>query len=211
MAYIAGFAGAVIMILGTLITGLAYIGPEGERYSPFNHYVSELGHTEDSELATLFNIALILSSLCLGVFKFGVALRFEGWFRRLLAVGAVVVGGFGLLVGVLPMNVSDAHFIVAAIFFITDMFYVAAFSVYVGFTGQNALPRWLAWAGIPMVLSSLVFLITALVDIARGENAMTQAASARADFLLITTTEWLVIIMLMVWVVIVSLHLRASE
>jgi hypothetical protein len=52
----------------------------------------------------------------------GVGLRFSGWFRYPLAIGGVLVGIAGILVGVFPMNVaSSTHITVAMIFFLGSL------------------------------------------------------------------------------------------
>jgi len=43
--------GSTIAVLGAVITGLAYHGRQGERYSILNHYISELGETGVSRFA----------------------------------------------------------------------------------------------------------------------------------------------------------------
>nr|MBN1229909.1 hypothetical protein [Anaerolineae bacterium] len=53
---LAGFAGSGIILLGCLISGLAYTGRTGESYSLLNHFISELGELRYSELALVFNL-----------------------------------------------------------------------------------------------------------------------------------------------------------
>jgi hypothetical membrane protein len=69
LTYIAGFIGAAAITLGALITGLAYTGTAGERYSPLNHWVSELGEVGVSEQASVFNLGLIIGGLALAVWR----------------------------------------------------------------------------------------------------------------------------------------------
>ncbi|MBI1259554.1 MAG: DUF998 domain-containing protein [Chloroflexi bacterium] len=211
IGWIAGFAGAIIISLGSLITALMYTGSDGEAYSIFNHFVSELGHTEVSQGALLFNIALITGAICLGVHLVCVAQGFEGGLRWTLAVVAVIVGTFGMLVGFFPMNVSGIHYWVAAIFFMASAVYLGIFTTRVWRTPANPYPKWLAYIGLPMALSVTVLLITGVVNLIQGENAMAQAASTRAGFLLITTSEWFTIMSMILWIVSVSIFLLSSE
>ncbi|CAN5752972.1 hypothetical protein BH23CHL7_BH23CHL7_09480 [soil metagenome] len=39
----AGMAGAATIGAASLVTAFAYVGADGERYSPLNHWISELG------------------------------------------------------------------------------------------------------------------------------------------------------------------------
>ena len=65
---ISGLVGSIIVSLGSLITALFYHGEQGEKYSLFNHYISELGQYGVSQLALLFNISLIVGGLFFFVF-----------------------------------------------------------------------------------------------------------------------------------------------
>ncbi len=40
---IAGMAGVLTVLLGSLVAVFFYRGKDGERYSPLNHFISELG------------------------------------------------------------------------------------------------------------------------------------------------------------------------
>ena len=62
---LAGIAGVLAVLIGALIAGFAYRGKDGERYSPLNHFISELGEEGVSANAGWFNISLIVSGLCL--------------------------------------------------------------------------------------------------------------------------------------------------
>ncbi len=208
VGYIAGFVGAIIITLGALITALNYTGADGEAYSIFNHYVSELGHTEISQLSLLFNLSLIVGAVCLGIHLFCVALGFNGGQRWTLEVFAVIAGVFGMLVGFFPMNVSSIHYYVAVIFFLSAGLYVGFFTAHAWGDPHN---RWLAYLGFPMLLSVIVLLISGVIDFTVGGNSMSTAATARPGFLLITFSEWLTIITLIVWVAVMSIHLLRSE
>ncbi len=62
---IAGLAGVLAVLLGSLVAGIFYRGKDGERYSPLNHFISELGEEGVSAKAGWFNLSLIVSGLCL--------------------------------------------------------------------------------------------------------------------------------------------------
>ena len=56
------------MTATSVVTALAYTGSKGQPYSPLNHWVSELGEVGVSELASVFNVGLIIGGLCFAVF-----------------------------------------------------------------------------------------------------------------------------------------------
>ncbi len=208
LTIIPGFVGAAVITLGALITAFPYIGGQGQTYSPFNHFVSELGHTQESELAALFNLALIIGGLLYGIFMIGVGLRFTGIMRYVIAIGGALAGIAGALVGVYPMDVDlQTHGQVALAFFEGSLVLLIIFSLYVAFAPQTAYPRWLALVALPMIISNAVFVYIVLTG---GENALAAPTSGRADFWLTTVSEWGVIIFLLMWVTVIAIW-RASR
>jgi hypothetical membrane protein len=211
VAYGTGFAGTLLITIGTLLAGLKYRGTEGEAFSIFNHFVSELGHTVDSQWALLFNMALVSGSLCLGVHLYCLALNFAGKFRQRLRTVAIVGSLFGMLVGCFPMNVSLLHYTSAAIFFLALTLYIGAFTVYLVRTPQNPFHRSLLMVGVTMLASVVVFLITGTVDFIQGNLLITQAASERPVFTFSTTSEWVTLAALIRWVLLTSIHLLNAK
>jgi hypothetical protein len=55
-----GSVGAIITALGCLIAAIAYRGPEDQLYSIMNYFISELGATNQSELAIAFNLGVFI-------------------------------------------------------------------------------------------------------------------------------------------------------
>jgi uncharacterized membrane protein YciS (DUF1049 family) len=209
LTIVPGFLGAAIITLGALITAFPYVGGQGQNYSPFNHFVSELGHTQESELASLFNIALIVGGLLYGVFMIGVGLRFTGIMRYVIAIGGMLAGIAGALVGVFPMDVDLAtHGQVALAFFEGSLVLLILFSLYVAFGRQTAYPRWLALVALPMIISNAIFVYIVLNG---GEDALAAPTTGRADFWLTTVAEWGVIIFLLMWVTVIAIWRAAHE
>lgn len=203
LTIIPGYVGTTVLIVAALVTALTYVGVDGLRYSPLNHFVSELGHTQDSELAAVFNIALIFGGLMMGLHLVGVGLRFRSFFRYVVAVSGAVVGVAGALVGVFPMDVNtNMHRLVALGFFEGSLLLLVLFSLFVGLTRQRAYPRWMAFLAVPMLAANLVFLNELRVD---GIDALAIALAVREPFRLICASEWAVILFLLLWVVVMML------
>jgi hypothetical protein len=211
IAYGTGFIGAIIIALGTLLAGLKYRGAEGEAFSIFNHFVSELGHTVNSQGALVFNSALVIGSLCLGIHLYCLALNFEGAFRQRLRLIAIVGSLVGMLVGFFPMNVSLLHYFVAAIFFLALTLYIGAFTVYLWRTPENSFHRSLLVVGIVMLASVIVFIINGTISFLQGNLLIAQAASERPGFTFTTTSEWVALAVLIVWVLLTSTHLLNAK
>lgn len=203
---IAGLAGAAVIVLVSVVTAIGYTGSAGESYSPFNHFVSELGETANSELATLFNVGLVIGGVCLVAFMIGLRSQLEGaWGWVTTAIG-VIAGVFGALVGVFPMDHLGVHSTVAAIYFVSSALAVLVFTIALA-TGQApGLPRWLLWPGTIAVVASLLFLVVILVS-----GLSLGAPTDRAAFLAVPTLEWLALLGILAWVVCVSIVLLGSE
>ncbi len=104
-----GIFGTGIVILAILAAALLYRGRQGERFSLFNHFISELGELGVSRAAGIFNAGLILGGLALLPYVVGLGLQLgslTGW----LGTGMGVVASLGVSgVGVFPMNNLPAH------------------------------------------------------------------------------------------------------
>ena len=211
IAYSTGFVGAIIISLGSLLAGLKYREADGEAFSIFNHFVSELGHTVNSQGALLFNAALVIGSLCLGIHLYCLALNFKGAFRKRLRLTAIIGSLFGMLVGFFPMNVSLIHYTAAAIFFLALTLYIGAFTVYMGRTPQNPFHRSLLVVGIVMLASVIVFMINGTVSFLQGNLLIMQAANERPAFTFTTTSEWVALAALLLWVLLTSTHLLNAK
>ncbi|MBW7880682.1 MAG: DUF998 domain-containing protein [Anaerolineae bacterium] len=208
LTIIPGYVGTTVLVIATLVTALTYTGADGQRYSLLNHFVSELGHTQDSKLAAVFNAALVFGALMLGLHLVGVGLRFRSFFRYIVCVVGAVVGIAGALVGVFPMDVNtNMHRLVALGFFEGSLLLLIIFSLFVGLTRQCAYPRWMALLAIPMLAANLVFLNELRLD---GIDALALALTLREPFRLICASEWAVILAVLLWVV-VMMFWRARQ
>jgi hypothetical membrane protein len=104
-------------VLGSLIAGSTYHGKEGEAYSPFNHFISELGETGISRFAWAFNIGLMISGVSLIFGSISLGLILPGVMSK-LGMAAGIISSVGLFfVGVFPMNNIKPHTTAAMIYF----------------------------------------------------------------------------------------------
>jgi hypothetical protein len=202
LTVIPGYIGAVVFAVGSLIAGAAYVGRWGQRYSPFNHFVSELGNTTNSELHAVFNVALFICGSFFAVFMVGVGLRFTGWMRWIIAVGGAIAGICGALVGVFPMDVDlPSHGNVALGFFEGSLALLVVFALVVGLSRRRVYPRWLALAALPMIVSNAIFVYLVLEA---GPQVLAASNGNRPDFWIVAMSEWGVMVFLMMWVVLLA-------
>ncbi|MFN8418069.1 MAG: DUF998 domain-containing protein [Anaerolineae bacterium] len=203
---IAGFIGSISLALGSLITGLVYVGAQGERYSPINHWVSELGEIGVSQFAALFNISLFVGGLSFIVFMIGLALYLRSRWAYLFGLIGVISGIAGALVGVFPMNNIGIHTSIALTFFNLGWIAVGLFSLYFWFKRDPALPRWLTIIGAACVVSFVGFLAI-LGDVSQRPRDALGVPIERLDFWWATIFEWLIIVTIILWVFAVALAL----
>lgn len=204
-----GIAGVGVIAVGCLLTALAFTGQQGQRYSPLNHFISELGYVGVSQWAAVFNTGLIIGGICLGIFLVGLALSLTGVLRYLFLIVGVIAGIGGTLVGVYPMNNLEAHATVAMIFFQMGGVVIALFSLYIWFSKQTIYPRWIVGIGILCVISFASFLSIVLPG---GTDALAAPGGERPDVWITTVWEWAILITLLIWMFVVAFYFgRAPE
>lgn len=195
-------AGAASAVLGSLIAGLAYRGRLGERYSPLNHFISELGEEGVSRRAWAFNWGLIVCGLCLLPACVSLGLLLPGvWAKLGLAAGVVTAVSIAL-VGVFPMNKLTPHIRAAVTYFRFGLVMVLFFTIAIAAQPENPplVPRLIALVGLPAVASYAYFLLYSRVSYAAPENPLdTKLQKARPRVWRMAAAEWAIFITTVPW------------
>jgi hypothetical membrane protein len=212
VASVCGLAGVTLILLGSLVSGLAYEGRRGEAYSPLNHFVSELGNTRYAARAWAFNSGLFVGGLLLTAFMMGVTARIRGWYRYLFGGTALLTGV--ALVGLLPTSAGiERHFTAAMTFFYAGMATSMLFSLYVLLWRQSGFSRWLALPGgiTAICFFSLLFLVEPIIPKDQPDLPLATAVETalwnRPEIWQTAIAEWLVVLAVLGWVLSVSLYL----
>ncbi|MBN2391955.1 MAG: DUF998 domain-containing protein [Anaerolineae bacterium] len=205
----AGISGVAVILLGALITALAYEGREGQAYRFWNHFVSELGEVGVSRLASVFNGSLILGGVGIIIFMIGLTRLIPGWFRYVFAVAGLATGISGTLVGFFPMNRLQPHIQVAMQFFNMGLLAMTLFSLYVLFARQRTFPRWFVVPGILATACFAAFLYLPTPNDVSGGIPTTQALviTNRPEVWWLSIMEWSAVLAVLGWVLLVSLYL----
>lgn len=204
---------AISAVLGSLVAGIVYRGKDGERYSPFNHFISELGEVGVSRLAWAFNIGLMISglglllaSISLGVILPGVVAKF--------GMVAAVISSIGLFfVGVFPMHKMEPHATAAMTFFRGGLAMMILFTLAIGLPphDKQVLPRAYSLVGLPAILSFAGFLaLTARSMKSSRENPLSTEGVIRPRFWLLAIFEWSIFITIILWFLVIAVGLRSS-
>ncbi len=198
--------GSLIALLVVIISGIAYRGKLGQRYSPLNHYISELGELGISRLAWVFNLGLILTGLCLLPACLSLGFLLPGFWAKLAMAAGIVAAISVSLVGVFPMNNLKAHGRAAMSYFRSGLVMVILFTLVVIFQkNPPVMPRLYALVGVPAILAYASFLIYAPINDKKFEEGVNPLELPRPKVWWIAFIEWTVFITTIPWFLVMAL------
>lgn len=210
MIKLAGITGSLLVMLASLAVALVYRGKKGERYSPFNHFISELGEVSVSRLAWLFNAGLIAGGAVLLPCCVGLGLLIPGAWSKLALLAGCVAAISMALVGVFPMNNLKPHTLVAMTYFRAGLVMVILFTLAIALQapGQAVVPHAVNWAGMLAILAYGSFLSIMRTSARRGEDILNPLqADARPRFWLLPAMEWAIFFTTVLWFLVVGIVL----
>lgn len=193
--------GAAIVVIGSLITANAYRGKEGERYSPLNHFISELGEVGVSQLAWVFNLSLILTGLCLVMASLSLGLMLTGFIAKLAMAAGMICAISLSLVGIFPMNNIKPHGYAAMTYFRAGLAMVILFSLAFVFQPESkpVMSRWLGLAGLPPIVAFSAFLILIRQAYRHRDDPLGTEDVARPKTWDMAIVEWLIFVTILLW------------
>ncbi len=197
-----GLSGGLVATAGALIAGMAYSGTAGERYSPFNHFISELGEVGVSRLAWVFNAALILTGLLLAACCAMMGLTIPGWLSKVAMAVGIAASIFLSLVGVFPMGNLKPHIFVAMTYFRLGLVTALLFTIAIAAQGSAApmIPHAAAFASIPAVIAYAAFLIYGSVTSrGTGQSGLEATFANRPRLWTLSILEWLIFLTTVLW------------
>jgi len=201
--------GGLAAIICALVSALAYRGKKGERFSPLNHFISELGEVGVSRLAWVFNLGLILTGISLipACIIFGLLL--PGVSSKIGLVAGVVAAASLSMVGVFPMNHIKPHGKVAITFFRGGLLMVLAFSASIALQSpaNMILPRGYSLAGLPAILAFGGFLILMLKASKEPNGPLQPIDEKRPRVWIMPIVEWTIFVTILLWFLLIALGL----
>lgn len=198
----AGIIGSIIITLGLLVPILPYRGLEGERFSPINHFVSELGEYGVANLAFLFNASLIVGGICFLFFMISLLNKRRHKLIRATVFFGILASISTTLIGVFPVNNLEPHINSAAGLFIGGLVAITLFTIYILFDKKCKFPKWLILPGIMNFFLLGAFLILPEVY---PDWVLDPHYNIRPDIWGYTIIEWFAIGGIVIWVGVVSL------
>ncbi len=199
--------GALIPLSTSLITALAYRGEESERYSPLNHFISELGKVGVSRLSWVFNLGLILAGLCMLLESISLGLMLDNLLGK-IALGFGVISALSLaMVGLFPMNHRKPHGYAALAYFRSGLVMVILFSLAILFQkdGTRIFSRWLSLAGILPVTAFSTFLLMIQKAYKATEDPLATEAVSRPKVWNLAIAEWSIFFTMLVWIGVIAI------
>lgn len=205
-------AGCFFAVAGSLVSGAAYRGKEGERYSPLNHFISELGEVGVSRRAWAFNIGLILSGLCLVLASLSLGLMINTILSK-IAMWVGVLSALSLaMVGVFPMNKIKPHTIAAVTYFRSGLVMVILFSLAIGLQNspEPVLSPWFFLAGLPPMMAFGGFLTLMGKTSQAADEPLGTQGLVRPKVWKYAIVEWSIFAAVVLWFLLIALGLRAA-
>lgn len=208
-----GWAGSLVILLGSLITALPYRGRFNEKYSIFNHFISELGEIGVSTLARVFNIGMIIGGALFLPFIAGLGILLGSWWSYIGMAAGLLAAVSSILVGVFSMDRLEPHRKAAMTFFrsglITVIFFTVA--VFVQPADQQIIPLAVNIFGILAIVAYSAFLIIVRqkTDKKGEENYLLDPTEKRTRprFWRTPFLEWMLFFATIAWFLCVSLIL----
>jgi hypothetical membrane protein len=205
-----GIVGTAIITIASLITGFFFRTSAGYRYSPLNHFISELGWEGHSSLAWLFNVSLIITGILFIFFIVGLGLLIRGVWAKIAMASGLVTAIFCALVGVFPMNHLPQHTFVAMWFFRGGLATVTLFAIafLVQPRDKIRISKTASLVSIPAFLAfgSFLILATTKIDPLSASTSL-GTLTEPPPFRLLAVVEWSVFICTILWFLGVALLL----
>lgn len=205
IAPIAGLATCVVLYSVIIIAAIPYVGQQGETYSVFNHFISELGSTRFSAQHFIYNNGIILSSLGFGLFTLGLAKYADTKLSRIAVVLGVISSVLCIGVGLVPEDNRVPHLILALSFFSLMALSTTIFSWSIWKEEANQFPKYTALHGFTIPVAFVLFMCMpkGLMAIKREAGPLFE----RPEIWWLPFLEWVIFIALTSWILVISLNM----
>ena len=210
-----GWMGSLVILLGSLLSGLVYSGKSSEKYSILNHYISELGEIGVAKRAWAFNTGMIVGGTLFLPFIAGLGLSLSSWTGWAGMAAGLLAAVSSVFVGIFSMERMEPHRKAAMTFFrsglVTILFFTIA--VFLQPAAQRTIPLAVNIIGIAAIACYSAFLL--IVDLKNAEkneenqNLDPTEEKERPRFWRTPFLEWLVFFSTIAWFLCVSLILIA--
>ncbi len=199
-----GIVGSATILACFVISAVGYKGIADEGYSIANHFVSELGVSGISPLAPVFNAGLIAGGLLLLLFIIGLSRLLS---TRLAGVMGTISAVSCSFVGVFPAEESliIGHAIAALTFFFVAAVTILVFTIVILLQKEVKVSKRMALPGF--VVAGIFGLFLSLSFSGGGNfTSFTDMMLNRPEFWLAPFLEWLAVLSITGWLLVVALY-----
>jgi hypothetical membrane protein len=204
-----GLMGSAVVLVCILVAMSVYRGKNGERYSIWRHFVSELGELGVSKFAWVFNAGMINGGFLFFLMMPGVGLSLNSLWGYLATISGMIAAIGCLFVGVFPMNNIKPHIRAAMTYFRAGLATVILFSIaiLVQDPDERIIPLYALFVSGIGIISYASFLFNLGKSLKQREaNALdTSTIQERPRFWLMPLLEWMVVIFTILWFLIISI------
>lgn len=200
-----GIAGSILVLSGCIIPSLRYKGRQGQRFSPLNHFISELGERNVSGYARVFNLSLVVAGLLFVMYmiQFGF---FLGTTPALTAAGIGVFSALScIMVGVFPMDTKKKHDDAAMCFFYGGLATILLFGLSSLLDVQHRLPMVFILFAVLVALAFAAFILLPALTPKSGVK-LDRFGIDRPRIWPLPLVEWLAMVGVVGWIAAVSLY-----
>ncbi len=166
-----GLAGCLIPASASLAAAFLYRGKAGEKYSPLNHFVSELGERGVSRAAALFNGGLVAGGLLMLPFFAWLGLALNGVWGVLAAAAGFWASVSCALVGIYPMSTFVPHVRAATSYFRGGLAAVVLSALGIWLAPAGHVPKGAAAAGVAAAVVYALFMVVGAVRYRRAVDS----------------------------------------
>lgn len=194
---ILGLLAPVPVLVGSTAAAARYSSRGGESYSLLRHTISDLGNPSHSAWAIAFNLGIMLSGFCIALFIVGTSRRINRKLGHAIAAVGIVTTIAMACIGVFPSQhlTRTEHLMSATVAFFGILLLSSSLCLYLPFSDQKILPRWLV---VPSFISAGTAFIFILVIAARQLDLVDNSAlsfhwgQGSNRVYLLPALEWLV-------------------
>ncbi len=196
-----GMTGSIVVLACVVIPMIAYVGNAGERFSPLNHFISELGHVGVSRLACVFNAGLVAAGVLYFLFALGLGVEVGGWWAAVGTLAGLVSAVSVACVGVFPMNNLAPHIASAMLFFRSGLVTVLLFGIAIQLQrpDRRVVARRSNIAGIVTLLAFAGFLVWMELQPGGYSDFRPSAFRNRPAVWVSAILEWSILVTMITW------------
>lgn len=201
----AGLSTCFILYSVIVFSAMDYIGQQGEHYSIFNHFISELGSTKFSTRHLIYNSGIVGGAVSFGLFVYGLSAYTN---TKLSRIG-ISIGVFSAFlcagVGLVPEDNRVPHLVLALGFFFMATLSVSIFSWSILKESKNPFPTYTALHGfaIPVAFALFMSMPKELLAVKRNEGPLFE----RPEIWWLPFFEWVVFAFMTTWILVMSIKM----